>query len=68
MRYFLLTATLFFAMAFTGAGLTSCNKSTCPTYATSGPSKNVKKKGNSPYSKKNQKKAKKGNPVPGLNP
>ena len=27
-----------------GVGLQSCNKHTCPTYSTSGPSKGVKKK------------------------
>jgi hypothetical protein len=69
MKHYLLTAILISCLAFFGTtSLSSCNKTTCPTYATSGPSKSVKSKGNAPYSKKAQKKSKKGGPVPGLNP
>jgi hypothetical protein len=66
-KYFLLVLVSFLLL---GAGLQSCNKYTCPTYATSGPTKGVKKaykKSKPAYSKKDQKaKSKKGKAVSGL--
>jgi hypothetical protein len=59
-----------FCFLILGVGLQSCSKSTCPTYATSGPSKGVKKKikkSRAAYSKKDQKsKPRKGKAVKGL--
>lgn len=53
--------------------LSSCNKSTCPTYAGSGSNKQLQKKnkksGNAPYNKKYNKKnqkTKQGKPMSGL--
>lgn len=59
-----------FSVFIFGAGLQSCSHSTCPTYATSGPTKGVKKKikkSRAAYSKKDtKKKSKKGKAVSGL--
>lgn len=68
MKYYTLITILFLGFGFTGT-MSSCNKSTCPTYATSGPTKTAKKKGNAPYSKSyssKQKKTKQGKPMSGL--
>ncbi len=60
-----------FSVFIFGAGLQSCNKHTCPTYASSGgPSKAVKKKikkSRAAYSKQDKKaKSKKGKAISGL--
>ncbi|MFT4970564.1 MAG: hypothetical protein ACI9O4_002323 [Chitinophagales bacterium] len=59
-----------FSLLVFGVGLQSCSKHTCPTYATSSPTKGVKKKikkSRAAYSKKDQKsKSKKGKAVQGL--
>lgn len=66
-KYILIAIFSFFIM---GVGLQSCNKHTCPTYATSGPTKGVKKKikkSRAAYSKKDKKsKSKKGKAIEGL--
>lgn len=51
-----------FSLFLVGTSLQSCHKSTCPTYATSGPTKGVKKavkKSKAAYDKGNAKKDKK---------
>ena len=58
-NYIIIAITSFFIL---GMGLQSCNKHTCPTYATSAPTKGVKKavkKSRAAYDKGNAKKDKK---------
>lgn len=58
-KYLLLSLFTLFVL---GTGLQSCHKSTCPTYATSGPTKGIKKsikKSRAAYDKGNAKKDKK---------
>ena len=64
---------MIFGFSAFSISLTSCNKSSCPTYAGSGTNKQVqkrnKKSGNAPYNKKYNKrnqKTKKGKPMSGL--
>jgi hypothetical protein len=60
MKQYLIIA--IFSFFIFGAGLQSCNKYTCPTYATSSPTKGVKKalkKSRGAYDKGNSKKDKK---------
>lgn len=67
MRFLFITLLTFFVF---GTTLQSCNKHTCPTYATSGPTKGVKKKikkSRAAYSKKDKKaKSKQGKAIQGL--
>lgn len=69
MRHYLLLIILVFSFSAISS-LSSCNKHTCPTYQTSGPTKGVKKqikKSRAAYSKQDKKaKKKKGKAVKGL--
>lgn len=66
-KYFVIGLLSFGIMA---TSLQSCNKHTCPTYATSGPTKGVKKKikkSRAAYSKQDKKaKSKQGKAISGL--
>jgi len=59
-----------FSVFILGSGLQSCNKHTCPTYSSSGPTKGIKKKikkSRAAYSKQDKKaKSKKGKAISGL--
>jgi hypothetical protein len=58
-QFFIIAISSFFIL---GTGMQSCNKHTCPTYASSAPSKGVKKavkKSRAAYDKGNAKKDKK---------